>query len=68
MCWIRPAVRGFLVETLNYLNTVFHEEKRIKAGDENTEEFVSIRDRLANYAAKNLFGADFDPSWCGLLR
>ncbi|MGK9019894.1 methylation-associated defense system DNA methyltransferase MAD2, partial [Pseudomonas aeruginosa] len=52
---------GFLVETLNYLNTVFHEEKRIKAGDENTEEFVSIRDRLANYAAKNLFGADFNP-------
>ncbi|WP_454914120.1 methylation-associated defense system DNA methyltransferase MAD2 [Variovorax gossypii] len=52
---------GFLVETLNYLNKVFHEEKRIKAGDENTEEFVSIRDRLANFAAKNLFGADFDP-------
>lgn len=52
---------GFLVETLNYLNKVFHEEKRIKAGDENTEEFVSIRDRLASYAAKNLFGADFDP-------
>lgn len=52
---------GFLVETLNYLNKAFHEEKRIKAGDENTEEFLSIRDRLANYAAKNLFGADFDP-------
>lgn len=52
---------GFLVETLNYLSKVFHEEKRIKAGDENTEEFVSIRDRLANFAAKNLFGADFDP-------
>lgn len=52
---------GFLVETLNYLNKVFHEEKRIKTGDENTEEFISIRDRLANYAAKNLFGADFDP-------
>ncbi|UXU87845.1 methylation-associated defense system DNA methyltransferase MAD2 [Burkholderia sp. S-53] len=52
---------GFLVETLNYLNKVFHEEKRIKAGDENTEEFASIRDRLANYAANNLFGADFDP-------
>jgi len=52
---------GFLVETLNYLNKVFHEEKRIKAGDENTEEFISIRDRLANFAANNLFGADFDP-------
>lgn len=52
---------GFLVEVLNYLNKAFHEEKHVKAGDENTEEFISIRDRLANYAAKNLFGADFDP-------
>ncbi len=52
---------GFLVETLNYLNKVFHDEKHVKTGDENTEEFVSIRDRLASYAAKNLFGADFDP-------
>lgn len=52
---------GFLVEVLNYLNKAFHEEKRVKAGDENTEEFVSIRDRLANFATKNLFGADFDP-------
>ncbi len=25
---------GFLVETLNYLNKVFHDEKRVKAGDE----------------------------------
>ncbi|WP_434560753.1 methylation-associated defense system DNA methyltransferase MAD2 [Pseudomonas sp. R1-6] len=52
---------GFLVETLNYLSKVFHEEKHIKVGDEDTEEFISIRDRLANFAAKNLFGADFDP-------
>ncbi|MET3715430.1 N-6 DNA methylase [Pseudomonas sp. PvP001] len=52
---------GFLVETLNYLSKVFHEEKHIKVGDEDTEDFISIRDRLANFAAKNLFGADFDP-------
>ncbi len=52
---------GFLVEVLNYINKVFHAEKRVAVGDENTEEFISIRDRLANYAAKNLFGADFDP-------
>lgn len=52
---------GFLVEVLNYLNKVFHEEKHVKAGDENTEEFVSIRDRLSNFAAHKLFGADFDP-------
>jgi type I restriction enzyme M protein len=52
---------GFLVEVLNYLNKVFHEEKHVKAGDENTEEFISIRDRLSNFAAHKLFGADFDP-------
>jgi type I restriction enzyme M protein len=52
---------GFLVEVLNYVNKVFHAEKQVAVGDENTDEFISIRDRLANYAAKNLFGADFDP-------
>lgn len=52
---------GFLVETLNYLNKVFHDEKRVKVGDEDTEEFISLRDRLANFVANNLFGADFDP-------
>lgn len=52
---------GFLVEVLNYLNKAFHEAKHVKAGDENTEEFISIRDRLANYATHKLFGADFDP-------
>jgi type I restriction enzyme M protein len=49
------------VETLNYMNKVFHDERHIKSGEEDTEEFVSIRDRLASYAANNLFGADFDP-------
>lgn len=52
---------GFLVEVLNFLNSVFHKEKHVSAGDENTEEFITIRDRLANFAGSNLFGADFDP-------
>ena len=52
---------GFLVEVLNYLSKAFHAEKQVKAGDENTEEFISIRDRLSQFAAYNLFGADFDP-------
>lgn len=52
---------GFLVETLNYLNKVFHDEKHVKTGEEDTEEFLSLRDRLAHYAANKLFGADFDP-------
>lgn len=52
---------GFLVETLNYLNKVFHDKNNIKVGDENTEEFLSLRDRLADFAANKLFGSDFDP-------
>jgi len=52
---------GFLVETLNHLLARFRKEKNLKAGDENTEEFLSLRDRLAHFAANQLFGADFDP-------
>ena len=52
---------GFLVEVLNHLNRTFYAEKELKAGDENTQEFISIRDRLANYATHKLYGADFDP-------
>lgn len=52
---------GFLVETLKYMDDKFHADKKVKAGDESTEQFLSIRDRLADYAARKLFGADFDP-------
>lgn len=52
---------GFLVEVLNHLNRKFYAEKELTAGDENTQEFISIRDRLANYAKQKLYGADFDP-------
>jgi type I restriction enzyme M protein len=52
---------GFLVGTLNYINEVFHEQKKIRAGEEDTEQFLSIRDQLAHYATTKLFGADFDP-------
>jgi type I restriction enzyme M protein len=52
---------GFLVETLNYLNKVFHEKKKVKLGDEDTEQFLSIREQLAHFASNKLFGEDFDP-------
>ncbi len=52
---------GFLVEVLNHFNKKFHAEEAVRIGDENTEEFLTIRDRLAHVAANNLFGADFDP-------
>lgn len=52
---------GFLVATLDHLNRKFHSEKNVQLGDESTEEFLSIRDRLSSFAQNNLFGADFDP-------
>lgn len=52
---------GFLVSTLKYINERLHEEKGIELGDESTDEFLEIRDRLARYSRNNLFGADFDP-------
>ena len=33
----------------------------IEPGDESTEEFLSIQERLSDSSKQNLFGADFDP-------
>ena len=52
---------GFLVATLKHLDRGFHEEQKVEAGEESTDEFLSLRDRLIAYAERNLFGADFDP-------
>lgn len=52
---------GFLVATLDHLNKQFHEEQRVPAGVESTEEFHSLQARLAEFVKKGLFGADFDP-------
>ncbi|MFE3001410.1 restriction endonuclease subunit M [Nocardia sp. NPDC059246] len=52
---------GFLVSTLKHMDRRFHEEERIEIGEESTDDFLSIRDRLIAYSRTNLFGADFDP-------
>jgi type I restriction enzyme M protein len=52
---------GFLVATLNHLNRRFHDDENVEVGQESTDDFLSIRDRLIGYARSNLFGADFDP-------
>jgi type I restriction enzyme M protein len=52
---------GFLIATVDHLNKRFHEEAKIAIGDESTEDFVSIQQRLGDFLKKNLFGADFDP-------
>jgi len=52
---------GFLTATLAHLAHKFQAEKGIQPGDESTQEFLSIQERLAEFVKKNLFGADFDP-------
>ena len=52
---------GFLVATLKLLLDKFRNEEGINPGQENTEEFLTVHERLRAYAEKNVFGADFDP-------
>jgi len=52
---------GFLVATLGYMLKKFRDEQNTKVGSESTNEFLTIYERLKEYAAANVFGADFDP-------
>lgn len=52
---------GFLVAALKLMLDKFRKEKSIRPGQEDTEEFFSIHDRLRSYASIKIFGADFDP-------
>ena len=47
--------------TLDHLNKRFHAEARVALGEESTDEFLSIQERLGAFVTTNLFGADFDP-------
>lgn len=52
---------GFLTATLAHLAHKFEREKGIELGAANTQEFLSIQERLGEFVKNNLFGADFDP-------
>ena len=52
---------GFLVATLGHMLKKFREEQNTQVGNENTTEFLNVHERLKEYAAANVFGADFDP-------
>jgi type I restriction enzyme M protein len=52
---------GFLVAVLSYMMAKFREEAHVLAGVETTDEFLSIHDRLRQFAQNQVFGADFDP-------
>ena len=52
---------GFLVAALARMLKRFRKEQKTQAGAENTSEFLTVHERLREYAADNVFGADFDP-------
>ena len=52
---------GFLVATLGHMLKKFRTEQQTQPGSENTTEFLNVHERLKEYAAANVFGADFDP-------
>ena len=52
---------GFLVAALAHRIDKLREEERISAETETSEEFESLNRRLRRYAAKQVFGCDFDP-------
>ena len=52
---------GFLVAALAHRMDRLREEDRISAETETSEEFESLNRRLRRYAAKQVFGCDFDP-------
>jgi type I restriction enzyme S subunit len=41
---------GFIVATIDHQNRRFHAEAKLRIGAESTEEFLSIQERLADYA------------------
>jgi type I restriction enzyme M protein len=52
---------GFLVATLGHMLKRFRQEQKTQPGNENTSEFLNVHEQLREYAAANVFGADFDP-------
>lgn len=52
---------GFLVSTLAHMLKRYRAEQNTQPGDEDTTEFLNVHERLKEYAAAKVFGADFDP-------
>lgn len=53
---------GFLVAALKRMLEQFRTEAGTSASSENTDEFLSVMERLKAYAGERVFGADFDQS------
>lgn len=51
---------GFLVAVLAHMLKKFREDANVPVGFETTEEFLSVNERLRQFAGSQVFGADFD--------
>ena len=49
------------MEVLSHLLKKFKAEADLGQGDESTEAFLAVNDRLRKFASQQVFGADFDP-------
>lgn len=52
---------GFLVATIGHMLKRFRDDLDIQAGNESTSEFLTVYERLKEYATDKVYGADFDP-------
>lgn len=52
---------GFLVATIGHMLKKFREEADQSPDTESTDEFLSVQERLSQFARNQVFGADFDP-------
>ncbi len=52
---------GFLVAALAHILKKFREDQNTQPECESTTEFLNVHERLKEYAATNVYGADFDP-------
>jgi type I restriction enzyme M protein len=52
---------GFPVATLGHMLKKFRKEQDCTAGAESTSDFLNVHERLREYAAYQVYGADFDP-------
>lgn len=52
---------GFLVAAIGHMLKKFRDDLHIQAGNESTSEFLTVYERLREYATDKIFGTDFDP-------
>jgi type I restriction enzyme M protein len=52
---------GFLVATIGHMLKKFRDELNIQPENESTSDFLTVYERLREYATDKVYGSDFDP-------